>query len=149
MARERAGKMPIERAHRLHNSAGRLVSTARDVIVKLSFWKDKDTILSCARRLKLEHMFFLEDFSDSVKTARAKLKDLWGKARQLELKSYLSYDKLLVMDVENRRNVYVYDDSSDSVRDLRTSFKYGLLEKNEADPTNGSNDGSNEETASS
>ena len=29
---------------------------------------------------------FLEDFSDSVKTARAKLKDLLSKARQLELK---------------------------------------------------------------
>ena len=59
MARERADKMPIERAHRLHKSAGRPVGTARDVIVKLSFWKDKDTILSCARRLKPEHMFFL------------------------------------------------------------------------------------------
>ena len=62
--------------------------------------------------------FFLEDFSDSDKTARAKLKDLLGKARQLELKSYLSYDKLLVMDAENRHNVYVYDDSSDSVKAL-------------------------------
>ena len=93
--------------------------------------------------------FFLEDFSDSDKTARAKLKDLLGKARQLELKSYLSYDKLLVMDAENRHNVYVYDDSSDSVKALRASFKDGLLEENEADPTNGSKDGSNEETASS
>ena len=149
MARERADKMPIKRAHRLHKSAGRPAGTARDVIVNLSYWKDKDTILSCARRLKLEHMFFLEDFSDSVKTARAKLKDLLGKARQLELKSYLSYDKLLVMDAENRRNMYVYDESSDSVKALRASFKDGLLEENEADPTNDSNDGSNEETASS
>ena len=90
MAWERADKMPIEHAHRLHKSAGRPAGTARNVLVKLSFWKDKYTILSCARRLKPEHMFFLEDFSDSVKTARAKLKDLLDKARQLELKSYLS-----------------------------------------------------------
>ena len=54
-----------------------------------------------------------------------------------------------VMDAENRRNVYVYDDSSDSVKALQASCKDGLLEENEADPTNGSNDGSNEETASS
>ena len=90
MARERADKMPIERAHRLHKSAGRPAGTARNVLVKLSIWKDKDTILSCVRRLKPEHMCFLEDFSDSGKTARAKLNDLLGKVRQLELKSYLS-----------------------------------------------------------
>ena len=50
---------------------------------------------------------------------------------------------------KNRRNVYVNDDSNDSVKALRTLFNDGLLEEDETNLTNSSNDGSSEHTTSS
>ncbi len=131
MEAERVEKIPMERAHRLPRFPGQKAGTPRNVMVKLSFWKDKDGIMSKARRIKPEGVFFMEDFSDTVRTARAKLKDLLVKAREAELKSYLSYNKLVVVDAENKRNVYAYDEDTDLVSALRTTFDDGLLRDHE------------------
>ena len=55
----------IERAHRLPKPyAMRDKGYPRDIIVKLSFYKDKETILYQARSRKPKHIFIKEDFSD-------------------------------------------------------------------------------------
>ena len=76
----------IERAHRLPKPYSmRHKGHPRDVMVKLSFHKDKETILPClhqARSRKPRNIFIKGDFSDAVKKARFKLKGVLTAARE-------------------------------------------------------------------
>ena len=119
---ERVSEISIERAHRLPRSRNQTPGTSRDMIVKLSFHKDKDAILSKAKQVKPDRVYFMEDFSDCVKTARYKLKNLMLRARQLDLMAYLSFNKLIVTNAERKRNVYCYDNINDRVFKQTNSF---------------------------
>ena len=92
------------------------------MIVKLSFHKDKDAILSKAKQVKPDRVYVMEDFSDCVKTARYKLKNFMLRARQLDLMAYLSFNKLIVTNAERKRNVYCYDNINDRVFKQTNSF---------------------------
>lgn len=124
---ERVKEMSIERAHRLPRSRRQAAGTPRDVIAKLSFYKDRDAVLTKARRVKPEGLYFMEDFCDRVKIAGAKLKNLLRKAKYAHVTAFLSFDKLVVVNGDNRRNVYVYDEDADFVKPLRTTFDDAFL----------------------
>ena len=114
----------IERAHRLPKPyAMRDKGYPRDIIVKLSFYKDKENILHQARSRKPKNIFIKEDFSDAVKKARFKLKGVLTAAREKELVSFMSFNKLVVISkANNKRNTYVYDDANDCVKALHKNF---------------------------
>lgn len=135
-AEERARDLCIERAHRLPRVKNQAPRTPRNIIVKLAFYKDKTSIMESARRIKPEGVYYMDDFCDSVKTARAKLKGLLAKARE-SMTAYLSFNKLVVMNEQNRRNVYVYDERSDTIKLQAGSFCDGLLDKDADDADNG------------
>ena len=94
MDRKWVDNLSIERAHRLSGRRGQL----RDVIVKLSMFKDKKRIKEAGKREKPVGPFVNDDLTKSVRTIRGKLKDNIKAAREAGHRAYLSYDKLIVMN---------------------------------------------------
>lgn len=97
----------IERAHRL----GRYQNNKpRPLIAMFSTYKDKQSILANAKKLKGSHISISEDFSEAV---RRKRKFLWefGKTNASDgVRANLKYDKLIL-----NGQIYVYDESSGQV----------------------------------
>ena len=54
---------------------------------------------SSVKQFKPDRVYLMEDLSDFVKTARYKLKDLMA---------YLSFNKLIVTNIQRRINVYTH-----------------------------------------
>ena len=103
---DRANQISIERAHRLLCKKRPLGKGPHDVIVKMAFFKDKGEILSKAKEIKPEKMYFMEDFYEGVETERYKLKPLITKVKEAGLIAFLSFNKLIVINGEWERNVY-------------------------------------------
>nr|XP_037276014.1 uncharacterized protein LOC119168726 [Rhipicephalus microplus] len=94
----------LERVHRL----GRFnTDRRRPIIVKFTFFKDKEQILSKSRKLKGTNFYIREDFSMKTRQARQKLLE-FAKAQNKRFK--LSVDKLRIDN-----NTYVFDHSSNIV----------------------------------
>lgn len=89
-----AKNIEFERAHRIghYQEGGR----PRQVIVKLLRFKDKQTILSCARKLKGTNIFINEDFSEAVQIKRRELLPELKAARSRGEIASLRYDKLII-----------------------------------------------------
>ena len=104
----RANQMPIERVHRLPRKKGLLGKGPRDVIVRMAFFKDKSEILSKAKEVKAEKIYFMEDFCEGVRTERYKLKGLMTKAKEAGLIVFPSFNKLIVINREGMHNVYCW-----------------------------------------
>ena len=117
-------EVAIERAHRLPKpkQIKQRREGPRDIIIRLSFFKDKVTIMDKAREIKPKGLFVREDFSEGVRMARNKMSDMLSTARNLKLKSYLSFNKLIVVNNDNKKNIYMYDEAADAVKKVKDSF---------------------------
>ena len=73
---------------------------------------EKMNIIKKAKETKPHGFYFMEDYCDNVKLARGKLKAASTNARSHDQNAYLSFDKLVVVNDNNRQNIYVYDDVS-------------------------------------
>lgn len=94
----------FERVHRL----GKFTEGKnRPIIAKLTFYKDKEQILSCARKLKGTTYSIGEDFSPATRQARRKLVT-FAKSQNKAFK--ISVDRLHI-----NKQVYIYDVASDDV----------------------------------
>ena len=117
-------EVAIESAHRLPKpkQIKQRREGPRDIIIRLSFFKDKVTIMDKAREIKPKGLFVREDFSEGVRMARNKMSDMLSTARNLKLKSYLSFNKLIVVNNDNKKNIYMYDEAADAVKKVKDSF---------------------------
>ena len=111
--------LSIERAHRLSRRRGQ----PRDVIVKLSMFKDKEMIKETGKREKPVGLFVNDDLTKSVRTIRGKLKGKTKAAREAGHRAYLSYDKLIVMNQQGMKNAYTFDLKVNNVKCLYNNFK--------------------------
>lgn len=145
---EQVEAMSIERAHCLPRTRGQPPRSPRDVIVKMSLYKDKEAIMSQARSVRPERLYFMEDFCDGVKQARAKLKGMLTQAREIGLRSFLSFNKLVVLNEENKRNTYVYDDETDCIKPLFENFDFNAVAHHQADATVNLGDGGDRDVSS-
>ncbi|XP_049268671.1 uncharacterized protein LOC119383916 [Rhipicephalus sanguineus] len=94
----------IERAHRL----GRFRQNKnRPIIVRLSNFKDKEEILSCARKLKDSGISISEDYSPNTRIAR---KNLAAFAKDKSTPYKLRHNKLIIDNC-----VYVFDRATQKV----------------------------------
>lgn len=95
------GKIEMERVQRMgqHQERGR----PRKIMVNLLRLKDKQRILSSAKKLKGTNIFINEDFSGAVLQRR---KELWPKvkaARERGDNAILRYDKLVILPKVQQR----------------------------------------------
>ena len=131
---EEVEKINIERAHRLPQRRGRDRNESRDIIAKFAFFKDKGKVMEKAKTLKPKGLFYMQDFTQRVKQARAQLKDKLLAMRDLGYKAFYSHDKLVVLDEDSKRNVYVYDERKENpVAALYTNFRERVGVKNDKD----------------
>lgn len=94
----------IERAHRIGKyDSGK----CRPVMVKFTFFKDKQQIIGNSPKLKGTNFAVREDFSLQTRLARKKLLE-FAKPKKVPFK--LNVDKLRIND-----SVYVYDAANDVV----------------------------------
>ena len=56
-----------------------------------------------AREFKPTGLFVREDFNEGVRMARSKMSDMLSTGRNLKLKSYLSFNKLIVLNNDNKQ----------------------------------------------
>lgn len=87
--------MELERAHRIgqYQEGGR----PRKIMVKLLRFKDKQMILSTAKKLKGSNIYINDDFSEALLQKR---RELWPKlkaARDRGERAILKYDKLIIL----------------------------------------------------
>ena len=54
--------------------------------------------------------------------ARDKMSDMLSTARNLNLKSYLSFNKLIVVNNDNKNHIYMYDGAADAMKKVKDSF---------------------------
>ena len=133
---EEVEKINIERAHRLPQRRGRDRNEIRDIIAKFALFKDKGKVIEKAKTLKPKGLFYMQDFTQRVKQARAQLKDKLLAMRDLGYKAFYSHDKLVVLDEDSKRNVglYVYAERKENpVAALYTNFKERVRVKNDKD----------------
>ena len=111
-------EIKIERAHRLPNK-----SSPRPIIVKFSFYKDRETVLRAYRQkrkddnnedtsggqtdneLRQRPVRVSEDFPERVTKMRTKLFPFLKSCREAETTAYLRYDTLVV-----EGQPYIYDE---------------------------------------
>lgn len=79
----------------------------RPIIAKLTFFKDKQNILSSARKLKGTQQSIGEDFSPATRQIRKKLLDF---AKPLHVPFKLAVDRLLI-----DKKTYIYDSTTNAV----------------------------------
>lgn len=105
----------VERAHRL---GMKRADFNRPVMVKFLDFKNKQEVLRNAFKLKnlSSEIRLCEDFSPRVRFARKKLWEFARQFREQDIKYKISFNKLLV-----NNSAYVYDDHSDSVKQLGDS----------------------------
>ena len=88
-------------------------------------------IIKKGKETEPHDFYFMEDYCDNMKLARGKLKATLQNVRNNDLNAYLSFDKLVVVNDNNRRNIYVYDDLSGDVKCHIRNFDYKLTDANE------------------
>ena len=116
-------QIPIERAHRLPGRQRGGRKYPRDIIVKFSFYKDRDKTLQAARIKKPDGLFIMEDLTKTVRTVREKLKDMRQKVREKGYRAYFSHDKLVVITDVGKRNSYTYDLDEGVLKCVLENFK--------------------------
>ncbi|XP_075527052.1 uncharacterized protein LOC142559322 [Dermacentor variabilis] len=98
----------IERAHRMgkHNN-----DKPRPIILKFGLFKDKQRLLSAASKLKGSRISLSEDYSQQVRRRRSKL-IAYAREQNSGARYKLKYNKMTYQG-----KTYVYDDTTDSVRE--------------------------------
>ena len=90
----------IERAHRTGGAQN--ADRARTVVVKFTNFKDRDSVLQAARANRPRGVFVNEDFSMRVVSRRKELIPEMKEARDRGKIAYLSYDRLVIKDRQER-----------------------------------------------
>ena len=90
----------IERAHRTGGAEN--AERDRTVVVKFTYFKDRDSVLQAARANRPHGVFVNEDFSMRVVSRRKELIPEMKEARDRGKIAYLSYDRLVVKDRQER-----------------------------------------------
>ncbi|KAM7298388.1 uncharacterized protein ISCGN_018984 [Ixodes scapularis] len=93
----------IERAHRLGRYS---IGKARPLIANFALFKEKQTILSNAKKLKGTTISISEDFSEAVRRKRKQLWDFAKDHRNDNTRVNLRYDALYLNDTR-----YIYDEA--------------------------------------
>ena len=111
MAIPNARDIKIVRCHRVGAPpAGRRTgdSRPRSIIIKLHWYGDRQRIWAARKNLKNSDIFINEDFPAEIRQRRKKLFPILRKARnELNMKkSFLSVDKLHLIDADDKRTVY-------------------------------------------
>ena len=109
-------KIEIDRAHR----AGSGTVRPRNIAIRLLRFKDKQDILTNAKKLKGKGIFINESFSDKVNNRRSAL---WPEVKSLRREgkiAYLSYDKLVCRDRNDSQN---NEQDSGDRRTLRSNVR--------------------------
>ena len=101
----------FERVHRLGQSKNK----NRPIIAQCTNFKVKKHIMKAAREKKPDGLYVNEDFSPTVRKVRRELTEVMKMKREMELTAYLSYDKLMVKDSDNKTTIYKYDMNSHQV----------------------------------
>ena len=106
-------EVEIERAHRLGQKNRHGNSKPRPIIIKCLRFKDKQEILQNTKKLEGTNYGVSEDFIESVREKRQKLRPHMLHARQQGKRAFLNYDKLRV---ENQ--TYIYDSERDEMVEI-------------------------------
>jgi len=77
---------------------GKKTDRPRTIIFKLLNYKDKERILSSAKKLKNTKIFINEDFSDDTNKIRRELKEKMKHARAEGKYAEIIYDKLVIRE---------------------------------------------------
>ena len=97
----------IERAHRVGKSSCRPASAAncpRTIVCRLRDWKERETILKCARRIKPDNIFVKEDLSPATLEKRESQRAKMEAAKRAGKIAYFVLDKLVIRDRPNFEN---------------------------------------------
>ena len=100
----------IERAHRVGKSSRRPASTQnsasrpRTIVCRLRDWKERETILKCARRIKPDNIFVKEDLSPATLEKRESRGVKMEAANRAGKIAYFVLDKLVIRDRPNVEN---------------------------------------------
>lgn len=88
------GRIEIEHAHRVgkYQEQGR----PTQIVVKLLRFKDRQSILSAARKLRGSNIYISEDLLDIIKQRRGNLMPQLRAARESGESASLRYDKLVI-----------------------------------------------------
>ena len=100
MPADHVNAIAIERAHRTGGAQN--AERDRTVVVKFTHFKDRDSVLQAARANRPRGVFVNEDFSMRVVSRRKELIPEMKEARDRGKIAYLSYDRLVVKDRQER-----------------------------------------------
>ena len=101
MPPEQVEAIAIERAHR--TGGGPNADRDRTIVVKFSGFKARDAVLQAARATRPRGVYVNEDFSLRIVNKRKELLPELKEARERGKIAYLSYDKLIVKDLQERQ----------------------------------------------
>jgi len=110
--------LSIDRAQRVGRRGG---NYPRLIKVNFISSKDKQTVLKKAREIKPDKPYFREDFSPAVLESRSKLKPGLLAARGNNQQAFLAHDRLVVQ-LGDRKNVYMYDANDKVVKSVSHNF---------------------------
>ena len=99
----------IERAHRVGNKSNER-NARRMIVAKFSSYKDKQTNLSVAKKLKGKDLYINEDYSKETLEIR---RENWQTVKRLRSQgayAYLAYDRIVTIgnSPSNKMNSYSY-----------------------------------------
>ena len=100
----------IERAHRVGKSSRRPASAQnsasrpRTIVCRLRDWKERETILKCARRIKPDNIFVKEDLSPATLEKRESQRPKMEAAKRAGKIAYFVLEKLVIRDGPNVEN---------------------------------------------
>ena len=83
----------IDRAHRI---GGKKAGKNRPIVVKFTFFKDRDAILRNKKMLAGSQMHITEDFSQEIREVRKRLWELTYQDRERKDKVFLVFDKIKI-----------------------------------------------------
>ena len=134
MEREDVEKLQIDRAQRI----GKSENGSRLVKVVFANNKDKACVLRKAREVKPQGLYYRDDFKISTLEARNRLKPGLLAARESQYQAHLVHEKLVVQH-QDKKNVYIYDPVASTVKALKRSFddniQWQRLAADESEPT--------------
>ena len=96
----------FDRVHRIRTNR-----TPQPMIARFTFYKERQRVLQEKKKLKGSSLFISEDFPNSIREIREKLKPTLTSARKDNKRSFMVYDHLII---EGQR--WDYDPVSDSVK---------------------------------
>ena len=100
----------IERAHRMGKSSRRPASAQnsgsrpRTIVCRLHDWKERETILKCAQRIKPDNIFVKEDLSPATLEKRESQRPKMEAAKRAGKIAYFVLEKLVIRDGPNVEN---------------------------------------------